>query len=632
MPRPIRSDYFLFTFVLAVLSTEYLALHAQPPAATPKKPDGNRLAYLDGPLDPYYPHRDFPKLITPQWVGEDGVDCVVTLAIDDMRDSAKYEAYLRPILDRLKQIDGRAPVSIMSCRADPADPQLQKWLQEGLSIEVHTYDHPCPLLQDGGLTKAKETYDKCVDLLNQIPNNKPVAFRMPCCDSKNTPSPRFWAEIFNKTTEKGNFLQIDSSVFNIITSKDQALPKEITELPSGEERFRRYVPFANFVNTIEDYPYPYIIGGMCWEFPCVTPSDWSAQFVQKPNNPDTVRDWKLALDACVLKQGTFNLVFHPHGWIKPEQIVELIDHAVAKHGQKVKFLTFRECAERLNKTFPATLRDERGGETGLRLIDLGNDGVMDAEHKTRMTTTELSWIQTARNWEARDRGGEAMPSDFKLRFRFRRDIDNDGNVETIRILTDGTCELYTHTYDWKALRESLTQSRWNLPEGISKHLSWIRTNVTPSSQSYPELNVSQRDLFRDPIPTTFRLIDINSDGKLDLLFSNHERYCLYLFKNMQEGWATKVFDITRGQDDAAAKETKISVIPPFVRADGTNNGAWFHSGALWLMNEDTWRLPDGVFKLTFADMLGGKEVRDQKSEIRKEGADCCGQIAIGGDK
>src|SRR5262245_53937837 len=86
--------------------------------------DGNRLAYLDGPLDAYYAHREFPKLITPQWVGEEGVECVVTLAIDDMRDSAKYEAFLRPILDRLKKIDGRAPVSIMSCRATPDDPQI----------------------------------------------------------------------------------------------------------------------------------------------------------------------------------------------------------------------------------------------------------------------------------------------------------------------------------------------------------------------------------------------------------------------------------------------------------------------------------------------------------------------------
>src|SRR6187401_2911044 len=121
-----------FFLVLCIFAASLNTLSAQTQPA--KKPDGNRLAYLDGPLDPYYPHRDFPKLITPQWVGEDGVECVVTLAIDDMRDSARYEAYLRPILDRLKQIDGRAPVSIMSCRADPADPHLQKWLKEGLSI------------------------------------------------------------------------------------------------------------------------------------------------------------------------------------------------------------------------------------------------------------------------------------------------------------------------------------------------------------------------------------------------------------------------------------------------------------------------------------------------------------------
>lgn len=498
-----------------------------------KKPDGNRLAYLDGPLDPYYPHRDFPKLITPQWVGEDGVECVVTLAIDDMRDSAKYEAYLRPILDRLKQIDGRAPVSIMSCRADPADPQLQKWLKEGLSIEVHTYDHPCPLLQDGGLTKAKETYDKCVDLLNQIPSNKPVAFRMPCCDSKNTPSPRFWAEIFNKTTEKGNFLQIDSSVFNIITNKDTELPKEITELPNGSERFRRYVPFANFVNTIEDYPYPYIIGGLCWEFPCVTPSDWSAQFVQKPNNPDTVRDWKLALDACVLKQGTFNLVFHPHGWIKPEQIVELIDHAVTKHGKKVKFLTFKECAERLN--------------------------------------TNLQNGQSLRNHSI-----GAKPENWIRGVKWLRDVDGDGENELIDQVA-------------------------RIPRGQSLR---VRESKNPDEQHL--LFTGPVDILwtdKDGRYTGLRLIDINSDGKLDLLFSNHERYCLYLFKDMKEGWATKVFDVVRGRDDGAAKENKIPVIPPFVRADGTNNGAWFHSNALWLMNEDTWRMPDNVFKLTFADML-----------------------------
>src|SRR4029079_9834048 len=218
---------------------------------------------------------------------------------------------------------------------------------------------------------------------------------------------RFWAEIFNKTTEKGNFLQIDSSVFNIITNKDKDLPKEITELPDGSERSRRYVPFANFVNTIEDYPYPYIIGGMCWEFPCVTPSDWSAQFVQKPNNPDTLRDWKLVLDACVKKQGTFNLVFHPHGWIQPEQIVELINHAVTKHGKKVKFLTFKECAERLNRNllsnipirFPGDLSKVPNANPPQALIaDWNDDGSMDVSVQGAVLVPNRLWNPAKRSW------------------------------------------------------------------------------------------------------------------------------------------------------------------------------------------------------------------------------------------
>ena len=101
--------------------------------------DGNRLTYLDE-LNPYYPHKNFPKLITPQWVGEEGVECVVILAIDDMRDPKKYEKYLRPILIRLKQIDGRAPVSIMTCDIDPKDEQIQQWLAEGLSMKQVGYD------------------------------------------------------------------------------------------------------------------------------------------------------------------------------------------------------------------------------------------------------------------------------------------------------------------------------------------------------------------------------------------------------------------------------------------------------------------------------------------------------------
>jgi len=363
---------YRFGFLVTCLCLFGIGFTRQSIAAEPKP------AYLDE-VNPYYPHRDFPKLITPRWVGEPGVEAVVVLAIDDMRDPARYEAFLRPILNRLKAIDGRAPLSIMTNQVNPKDPRLQAWLAEGLSLEVHTLTHPCPCLQKGDFAEAARTYHGCVDLMNQVPGNQPVAFRMPCCDSLNTVSPRFFAEIFNKTSPGGHFLSIDSSVFMVLTPDDPSLPRELVLDPDGRERFRKYIPFPSFVNTIENYPYPYVIGRLCWEFPCIVPSDWEAQSLQKPNNPKTLEDLKAALDCVVLKQGVFNLVFHPHGWIKSEQVVELIDHAVKKHGNKVKFLNFREAQERLNKNLLGgkSLRGPDGADNGIRLVDQNHDGHLE---------------------------------------------------------------------------------------------------------------------------------------------------------------------------------------------------------------------------------------------------------------
>jgi hypothetical protein len=337
--------------------------------------DGNRLTYLDG-NDPYYPSRTFPKLTTPMWVGEEGVEAVVILSIDDMRGHEKWETFLRPIIARLKKIDGRAPISIMTNKIDPDEPHLKEWLKEGLSLETHTYDHPCPLLQGGDFARAKLTYDRCVDQMFAVPGSKPVAFRMPCCDSMNSASPRFYAEIFNKVTEKGNFLTIDSSVFNLTTSNDPDLPRELVIDKDGQDRFLKYVPSdRTWVGTIENYPYPYVIGKLCWEFPCAMPSDWQAFHLFKKNaQPQLTEDWTAMLDCTVIKQGVMPVVFHPHGWSKPEQFVELIDHAVKKHGKKVKFLTFKEAQERLNKNVLGgqTLRHpEDGGDNGVRLLSRG---------------------------------------------------------------------------------------------------------------------------------------------------------------------------------------------------------------------------------------------------------------------
>jgi Polysaccharide deacetylase len=387
---------FRFRLAIAFPLSLFFAVIAN---SAPSHTDANRLIYLDE-SDPFYVGGDFPKLTTPQWIGEPGVEAAVILAIDDMNDSAKWEKFLRPILNRLKQIDGRARASIMTVSIKPEDPQLQAWLNEGVSLETHTANHPCPCLTNGNFPAAVDTYNRCIELMNRVPGNKPVAFRMPCCDSIDSASPRFFAELFNRTNAVGQFLTIDSSVMNIFTPNDTSLPRDFVTDASGAEKFRKYIPFPSFVTTIEDYPYPYVIGKLCWEFPAVIPSDWEAQRHHGVNNSVTVTDWKAALDATFLKQGTMTMIFHPHGWIRNDQIVELIDYAVQKYGTKVKFLTFREAQEKLNQNLLAghPLRAADGSDNGVRLLDLNHDGFLDVICSDGHNIITRLWNPGARNW------------------------------------------------------------------------------------------------------------------------------------------------------------------------------------------------------------------------------------------
>ena len=65
-----------FTFALLTIVASISSVSLAAP------PDANRLTYLDEFCDPYWPNIKMAKLITPQWVGDDGVECVVTIGID----------------------------------------------------------------------------------------------------------------------------------------------------------------------------------------------------------------------------------------------------------------------------------------------------------------------------------------------------------------------------------------------------------------------------------------------------------------------------------------------------------------------------------------------------------------------
>ena len=623
-------------FVISVLSMTCLQATAQSHSLNS---GANRYAYLDESCDPYYVGTNFPKLITPQWIGEEGVDAVVVLAIDDMRNTATYERYLRPILDRLKEIeDGRAPLSIMTNSIDPKDPQLQTWVTEGVMIDVHTIDHPCPILANGNFGQSKSTYDRCVELMNQIEGNRAVAFRTPCCDSLNTPSPRMFAEIINKTTPNGQFLSIDSSVFNILTPTDPEIHSGLYFEKNGEKRFRKYIPFKSFVNTIENYPYPYPIGNMCWEFPCVVPSDWEAQNIQRPNNPKTVEDMKVALDMVVQKKGVYNLVFHPHNWIRNDQIVEVIDHAAKKYGKRVKFLSFADALKRINKNFLQghPLRAKDGSDNGVRILDINNDGYLDVI--------------------AQNNKGE------KGSVCFTTQVDNDGNVKfgekqslPFKILSDKKFPLtrFGVTYDEQAMLFSVYNDhfhRWDFREGrwvetpnanlkpIEKHLANEGKDGKDGKVTdlrncrFVAIDGSGTDLVtldsvfqHQPFSDTWskrkfdlpravahhhgenglRFVDLNGDKNLDFIYSDENNFAVKLFVDDKTGWSKNVISGNRTD----AKKTI-----PIISRVGKNNGAFFHSNHMWVQNEDTNRLADLVQRISFVDII-----RDEKNPQKNLG-------------
>ncbi len=599
---------------------------------------GNRLAYLDAPCDPYYVGLDFPKLATPQWVGEPGVEAVVVLAIDDMSGTERYETFLRPLLERLKEIDGRAPVSIMTKEVDRKDPLLEEWLEEGLSLDVHTTEHRCPCLQQGSLAAAKASVYGSLDQLVRIPGNEAIAYRMPCCDSLSTVSPRFYTEIFHHLSPQGNFLRLDSSVFQVFTSDDSELPRSLVRDGEGEERFLPYLAEDRQMgNYVVNFPYPYIIDRLGWQIPCLMPSDWCGQHENGENDsPKTVEDWKAGLDALVLKQGTLSICFHPHGWISNTSMIELIDHAEKKHEGKIMFLTFPEVEARLTRYLTAgvPLRADDGTDHGVRLADLNDDGwidVMVGNPRKRVTRiwdpSESCWKESSLPVTFVEKGPGGSLCDAGVRFG---------------VLTeDGAASLLVHTttqsgiwhFDprqnrwrrssWEAAPREANEPIWTAVSGKDRGVrlldfdgdgigelvignpkqnflfDWSRRGWKKCDAALPEHTMIVDQQGRD---AGLRFWDVDDDGHRDVVFSNAVRYSVHGYDPERGDWSRPLVDQVRDRSQKDRKE-----IPRFVRADGSNNGAWLKHRHLWVQNEDNDGAVENAVEKLPMSILSGKE-------------------------
>ena len=608
----------------------------------PANRSGNRLVHLDEPWEVFHPDHTFPRLTTPQWIGEEGIELVLALGIDDMRDIPTYEAYLRPILEQLKVWEGRAPVSIMANRIDPEDPHLQEWLNEGVSIEAHTADHPCPILDKGDFSLAKSTYDRCVDSLFLIPNHEPVAFRTPCMDGINSHSPRLVAEILLGTTPEKRFLKMSSSVGLAFTAADPDASPDLVLAPGGAERFLRYRR-PGYIGYIENYPFPYLVGNRLWEIPFNMPDDYEGSALSGNNSPQTLHDMTLAIDWIAKKQGVWMLCFHPYQWIDNTNVIEILRHAYSTHAGKVRTLNLRDIHERLEKNLllGQPLRRADGSDNGVRLVDLSNNGTMDvvignpdrqvtrlwnpdnqtwtdhdfpvalvdaqgrptgarfalihadgrpslfhSNEKSRgaWQLTASGWVRDDLLWQGLELDGQPVLGavngvDAGLRFR---DLDGDGFTECI-VARPGVQAVF----QWNPDANEWARLELELPEGLSL--------VTVDGQD-----------------NGVRFVDINGDGREDLIVSNPQEYGLWFyvqkpFLGFTRGFSREIIRQSRGT---------LPEIPMIVRGgEFSNNGAWFKFDHMWVQNEETAHLANHVDRLTFAELANGLQPPPSDPEV-----------------
>ena len=587
-----------------------------------ERPDGNQLLYLETPLV-YYPHSRFPKLTTPMWCGEPGVEAVIILSIDDLHDAESFDQFLNPILKRLKQLTGRrSPLSIMANKTDLHNPILQRWLKSGVTIEAHTSSHPCPLLRRYDFKGALNEVASCLDQLFTIPGNIPVAFRMPCCDSQNSVSPRFYSEIFLRPTPMKHILRIDSSIFLLLTPQDPDIPPSCIADSEGRSIFKKYLPSRDYVNYIENYPYPYLIHNAVWEFPPIIPSDWVAALQSEQDFSQTLEDLKKALDAVVIKKGVFVLCLHPNDLMKTNQVVDFIDYAEACYGKKVKFLNFKEAYKRLLIYLlgGTPVHSLNRGDNGVRLLDLNNDEYLDVvvgnpeKKETRIWDPHSeTWSKTSFPLAIVDKAGRQTGVKFVC-------VQKNGYIS---MLLKNEKKWAFHHFNGKSWGPPVAFSSI-LPKKANKIFSFRKgkdrglRSVDFNGDGFSDLvfnnerhnetflwnpEVQRWDLSQARLPQSslitdksgkdrgHRFVDINGDGLLDSICSNEEEYSVAFYRGELIGWSKPFLS---GKQDQPSPDT----IPPIVER-GSLMGAWFRGRTLYIQNERTGSRSTQILKYTF---------------------------------
>ena len=648
-PRHLLTVRSLAVAILLLCNAVSHAESVQPAVVATK--DGNRLTYLDE-RNPFYPHADFPKLTTPMWIGEPGVEAVILLSIDDMgRPAAQSQAdsgpeaflsFLCPLVNRLRQIDGRAPIAVMTCRTQPANPTLQKMLELGMSLDCHSYTHRFPFMRfddkslagKDTLRECRDDFVACLENLFQVPNNRPVAYRMPGCDAQNTNSPRFYSEIFPLRTTTGQFLSCDTSIMTWFPADDKSLPPKLRFDDLERKRFEKYVfnipQTKHFINHIRGYPYPYVINNLIWELPVTIPCDSHGVHQHRARSDKTVDDWKRAVDICVRKKGLCTLLFHTIGYINAEQLAAVIGYADRTYAGRVKFLNCREIRDRLvmNALGGASLRSQAGGDNGVRALDVNADGFLDFVIANGRRQETRVWDPRRNAWRSLGFPApivrhEDTEQPVPLGLRFWTTSTGTAGIA----IADGDLRGVWEFADdgWERSKISLPETAGGIrlaisQQGVDRGVRFRDLNADGVSDLIVN-NERQNAIFlwrreagwqRAPfeLPALgwlvdahgqdqgLRFVDLDGDADDDLVYSNDRGYSVRLFESFQTGWSEETRHGPTDQPDS---------LPPIVRGRQLG-GVWFHGNAMIEENEFTTPLSrEFIRRIPFEKLLGGSQ-------------------------
>ena len=595
---------------------------------------GSRFDYLEE-SGPFYPNGDFPRLITPQWIGEPGVDAVIHLTVDgisqvkSLPDHALTPAacldFLEPAIRYLTAIDGRAPITLYALRVHPRDPTLKRLADAGIATESHTFTHPVPLLQTdksgplgiGTLMKARGDFMGSLANLAAVPRINPSAFRAPAFDSRNVVSPRLFTDLLSARLPSGRYLSLDSSVTTWLTSAD-------SDLGNRSVRYLANIPgCSRYVNVIRDYPYPYVVDGIFWELPVVVPTP-----AQVGDPTALLQGWHDALAEVVKRKGLCTIALRGDSNLTGEMLASWIDQAHRTYGNRVKFLNSQEIHDRLSDNLLGgqRLRNQLGADNGVRLADLNQDGLLDVlignnSPKSRVwNTADNTWIE------------RPLPVALVAGSGLR---PQPSGAQLYTVSPSGTAGISIATPEQRGTFH-FVEGRWyasavGLPEIADGSALHTRADGRDRGVRFRDLNGDgcsdlivnnerQNAIFLwepDKIrwrKATFalpraglivdargndrglRFVDLDADGHLDLLYSNEDEFAAWLFNDLETGWSDTLLS---GKRDSSS-------LLPAITWQGRNTGAWLSTDALLQVNELTASEPDYLIRVPFARLLEGR--------------------------